>query len=41
MMWIQKKLQLSMPHEKVTNEYIEDGGKVTQYELYWSLDEID
>lgn len=30
-----------MPHEKVTNEYIEDGGKVTQYELYWSLDEID
>lgn len=36
-----KALQLVPSHEKVLNEYEDDGEKMTLYELYWSLDDID
>lgn len=36
-----KALQLAFPHEKALNEYEVDGEKISHYELYWSLDEID
>src|SRR5699024_9676166 len=36
-----KVLQLVPSHEKVINEYEDDGEKITHYELYWSLDNID
>lgn len=36
-----KILQLVASHEKVLNEYEEDGEKMTHYELYWSLDDIN
>ncbi|HLQ98617.1 MAG TPA: DUF3885 domain-containing protein [Candidatus Dormibacteraeota bacterium] len=36
-----KALQLVPSHEKVLNEYEDNGEKMTLYELYWSLDDID
>lgn len=36
-----KALRLGLPHEKVLNEYEEDGEKIFHYELYWSLNDVD
>lgn len=36
-----KALRLVPSHEKVWNEYEEDGEKMISYELYWSLDDTD
>ena len=36
-----KRLQLVEPQEKVFNEFELDGEKMSHYELYWSLNEID
>jgi len=38
---IVKELHLVPSHEKVLNEYSKDGDKVTHYELYWSLNDMD
>ena len=36
-----KRLQIVDPQEKVLNEYELDGEKISHYELYWSLNDID
>lgn len=38
---ILKVLQLVPSHEKVLNEFEEDGEKMTHYELYWSLNDVN